>query len=88
MRELPEDDRGAREKLLTVLLGPDDTLVADALEGQVLAVRGALGGPALVLSRSLLGQEDADAPLRVRRQRRVTLILLGGKERVYRGITA
>jgi hypothetical protein len=59
---VPEDNRQADQQLLAVLLGLDDPVVRNALQGQVLAVRGALGGLALVLCRRSLGQVDADNP--------------------------
>jgi len=42
VRAVPEDDRRAGQELVAVLFGADDAVVRDALQRQVLAVRGAL----------------------------------------------
>ena len=60
VRAVPEDDRRAGQELVAVLLGADDAVVRDALQRQVLAVRGALDGLAVLVGRGALGEEDAD----------------------------
>ena len=71
VRAVPEDDRRAGQELVAVLLGADDPVVRDALQRQVLAVRGALHGLAVLVGRGPLGEEDADPSGVVGGQRRV-----------------
>ena len=77
---VPEDDRRAGQELVAVLLGTDDPVVGDALQRQVLAVRGALHRLPVLVGRGPLGEVDADPPGVVSRQRRVggEVVLPGG----------
>ena len=71
VRAVPEDDRRAGQELVAVLFGADDAVVRDALQRQVLAVRGALHGLAVLVGRGALGEEDAYPSGVVGGQRRV-----------------
>ena len=64
-----EDDGGPGLVLVAVLLGPDDAVVRDALQGQVLAVGGALDGLPLLVGGVPLGEVDPDAARLVAGQR-------------------
>ena len=55
-----EDDRRAGQQLVAVLLGPNDPVVGDALQRQVLAVRGALDGLPLGFGGCSFGEVDPD----------------------------
>ena len=80
VRAVPEDDRRAGQELVAVLLGADDPVVRDALQRQVLAVRGALHGLPVLVGRGPLGEVDADPSGVVRGQRRIggEVVLPGG----------
>ena len=77
---MPEYDRRADQELVAVLLRSNDPVVRDALQRQVLAARGALGGPALVVGSRPFRQVDADPAWLVGRQARVMgeVVLPGG----------
>ena len=80
-----EDDRRAGQEFVTVLFRADDPVVRDALQRQVLAMRGALDGLAVVLGCCFLGEVDPDAARIVVGQRRVDgEVVLPGRPGVER----